>query len=229
MSVFFTRRGAVPKIKKLSDYTIGESVYLNENGSQVEYLVIHQGLPSSMYDESCNGTWLLRKDIYISQRWNGTNVNDYGNSEIHTYLNNTFLGLFDTKIQSKIKQAKIPYVNGTSGSSIASGTNGLSTKVFLLSGYELGWTSDDHGDFPEDGAVLSYFVNATNADRIAYLNGTAMQWWMRSPHLENEQVVWVNTTSGGGGNSYPIYAQGVRPVIILPYFTTFDPDTNIIK
>ena len=49
-----------------SDLAVGSSVYLMENGVATEYLVVNQGIPSgsSLYDSSCDGTWLLRKDIY---------------------------------------------------------------------------------------------------------------------------------------------------------------------
>lgn len=38
---------------------------LNEKGTPVDYLVVNQGIPedSPLYDASCEGTWLLRKDI----------------------------------------------------------------------------------------------------------------------------------------------------------------------
>ena len=54
----------------LGNVTVGSIVKLKENGSPVDYLVVHQGKPSSLYDESCNGTWLLRKDIYANKQWN---------------------------------------------------------------------------------------------------------------------------------------------------------------
>lgn len=61
--VFFTRRGHPPVLGKLaSDYSVGDTVKLIESGSQVDYIVVHQGKPSGIYDESCNGTWLLMKD-----------------------------------------------------------------------------------------------------------------------------------------------------------------------
>ena len=62
-----------------SDIAVGSSVYMNENGTPVEYLVVNQGIPSasSLYDASCDGTWLLRKDIYITQAFNNTNDNGY--------------------------------------------------------------------------------------------------------------------------------------------------------
>lgn len=44
----------------LGSKAVGSVVKIKENGTRVNYLVVHQGKPSSIYDESCNGTWLLR-------------------------------------------------------------------------------------------------------------------------------------------------------------------------
>ena len=48
----------------LSTKAVGSTVKLKVDGSLKEFIVVHQGKPSSMYDESCNGTWLLMKDCY---------------------------------------------------------------------------------------------------------------------------------------------------------------------
>ena len=45
-------------------------------------LIFRRGL----YDASCDGTWLLMKDCYEAKRWHSSNVNDYANSEINSYL-----------------------------------------------------------------------------------------------------------------------------------------------
>jgi len=128
--------------KAISSLAVGSSVYLNVGGVRKEFLVVHQGKPSSMYDESCNGTWLLMKDIYENRKWHSSNVNKYESSDIHAYLNSTFLGLFDSNIRDAIKQVKIPYrKNGGSGGTDQSGANGLLCKIFLLSGYEVGFTT----------------------------------------------------------------------------------------
>ena len=50
----------------LSTKAVGSTVKLKVNGTAREFLVVHQGKPSSLYDESCNGTWLLMKDCYES-------------------------------------------------------------------------------------------------------------------------------------------------------------------
>ena len=75
-----------------STLSVGSTVKLIENGAAVEYLVVNQGIPenSSLYDTSCDGTWLLRKDIHSDRQWN-TQYNTYENSLIDTWLNEDFL------------------------------------------------------------------------------------------------------------------------------------------
>ena len=53
----------------LSTKAVGSTVKLTVNGKAREFIVVHQGKPSSVYDESCNGTWLLMKDIYENRVW----------------------------------------------------------------------------------------------------------------------------------------------------------------
>lgn len=204
----------------LSTKAVGSTVKLKVNGTAKEFIVVHQGKPSPLYDDSCNGTWLLMKDIYENRVWQSGNINKYESSDIHTYLNNTFLNLFESNIRDAIKQVKIPYrKNGGSGGTDQSGANGLSAKIFLLSGYEVGWTTSDYSYFPVDGAKLSYFESGTgtsaNNKRIANLNGSAAFWWLRSPNTYNARYVWYVYTDGylsyNASNSY-----GIRPALILP-------------
>lgn len=206
----------------LSTKAVGSTVKLKVNGTAKEFIVVHQGKPSSLYDDSCNGTWLLMKDIYENRVWQSGNINKYESSDIHTYLNNTFLNLFDSNIKDAIKQVKIPYrKNGGSGGTNQSGANGLSCKIFLLSGYEVGWTSGDNQYFPQDGAKLSYFESGTgtsaNNKRIANLNGSAAIWWLRSPGAGDTGHVWFVGSDGGCddyGRASDSY--GRRPALILP-------------
>ena len=139
---------------------------------------------------------------------------------IHSWLNGTFLNLFDANIREAIKQVKIPYHNGTGSSgSVASGANGLSCKIFLLSGYELGWTKSDSSYFPQDGAKLDYFTagtgSAANNKRIAKYNGSATSWWTRSPHTGGSRSVWSVYSDGGCDNWGYDSTYGVRPAIVL--------------
>ena len=205
----------------LSTKAVGSTVKLKVNGTAKEFIVVHQGKPSSLYDDSCNGTWLLMKDIYENRVWQSGNINKYESSDIHTYLNNTFLNLFESNIRDAIKQVKIPYrKNGGSGGTDQSGANGLSAKIFLLSGYEVGWTTSDYSYFPVDGAKLSYFESGTgtsaNNKRIANLNGSAAFWWLRSPDTYGTSHVWYVYSSGGYGSRGASDSNGIRPALILP-------------
>ena len=233
MAVFFTRRGNPPSLEtRLGDLEIGTIVHIKENGVYQDYLLVNQGLPSSMYDTSCNGTWLLRRDIYANRTWD-IQYNDYKNLDIHPYLNGTFLNLFDNDIKNAIKQVKIPYQNGTgSGGSVASGANGLSCKIFLLSGYEVGFSTSDSSDFPRDGAKLSYFSSGTgsaaNNKRIANYNGSATDWWLRSPFTTN--IYYVQDVASNGSYRFQdgINAYGVRPAFIAPSDLIVDENNNIL-
>lgn len=205
----------------LSTKAVGSTVKLTVNGNAREFIVVHQGKPSSLYDDSCNGTWLSMKDIYENRVWQSGNINKYESSDIHTYLNNTFLNLFESNIRDAIKQVKIPYrKNGGSGGTDQSGANGLSAKIFLLSGYEVGWTTSDYSYFPVDGAKLSYFESGTgtsaNNKRIANLNGSAAYWWLRSPSANYTNVVWYVNTSGNCNGRNASDSYGIRPALVLP-------------
>lgn len=206
---------------KLSTKAVGSTVKLKVNGTLRDFIVVHQGKPSSIYDDSCNGTWLLMEDIYETRQWHSSNVNKLESSTIHSYLNSTFLGLFDDDIQSQIKQVKIPYrQNGGSGGTDRNGTNGLSCKIFLLSGKEVGWDSSDNQYFPNDGAKLDYFLDGTgtsaNNKRIAYLNNSATSWWLRSPDTYLTYSVWVVGSLGSCNLDHASGSYGIRPALVLP-------------
>lgn len=167
------------------------------------------------------------KDIYENRVWQSGNINQYESSDIHTYLNNTFLNLFDSNIKDAIKQVKIPYrKNGGAGGTNQSGANGLSCKIFLLSGYEVGWTSSDNQYFPQDGAKLSYFESGTgtsaNNKRIAKLNGSAAHQWLRSQYTGNINNVWVVFSQGDYRRDNASGSYGIRPALILPSTLVID-------
>lgn len=203
----------------LSSKAIGSTIKLKVNGSARNFIVVHQGKPSSVYDDSCNGTWLLMQDIYENRAWHSSNTNDYANSTIHSYLNSTFLNLFESNIKNAIKQVKLPYRKGSGTSTtVTSGSNGLSAKIFLLSATE---TSFDFSYMPSgEGAELAYFKgcadNSSDSKRVAYLNGSAAYWWLRSPLCYDSYGALCVHSSGDWGYSYCSGSGGIRPALILP-------------
>ena len=212
-------KGQYPLAGELIDKPVGELpvwtiIQLIENGSPVDFIIVHQGNPdSNLYDASCDGTWVVRKDIAENRVWDSNN-NDYKNSDVRSYLNGNCLNRFDEATRNGIKQVKIPYVNGVGPSeSVASGANGLNCKLFLLSGFEVGFTKSDSNYFPVDGARLAYFTDASK--RIAYLNGAAGDWWLRSPYAGLTNLVW--DVDADGSCSFWGYSNslGIRPAFIL--------------
>lgn len=203
----------------LSSKAIGSTIKLKVNGSARNFIVVHQGKPSSVYDDSCNGTWLLMQDIYENRAWHSSNTNDYANSTIHSYLNSTFLNLFESNIKNAIKQVKLPYRKGSGTSTtVTSGSNGLSAKIFLLSATE---TSFDFSYMPSgEGAELAYFKgcadNSSDSKRIAKLNGSAASWWLRSPLCDYSYYALYVFSSGGWLSNLCSGSYGIRPALILP-------------
>lgn len=204
----------------LSSKAIGSTIKLKVNGSAKDFIVVHQGKPSSVYDDSCSGTWLLMKDIYENRQWHSSNTNDYANSTIHSYLNSTFLNLFESNIKNAIKQVKLPYRKGSGTSTtVTSGSNGLSAKIFLLSATETSFNFSSYMPSGE-GAELAYFKgcadNSSDSKRVAYLNGSAAVWWLRSPGCGGFGCALFVGSGGGCGGGGCSLSCGVRPALILP-------------
>lgn len=205
---------------KLGAKAVGSIVKIKVNGSARNFIVVHQGKPSSVYDDSCNGTWLLMQDIYENRQWHSSDTNDYANSTIHSYLNSTFLNLFEPKIKDAIKQVKIPYRKGKGTSTtVTSGSNGLSAKIFLLSATEVGFSASVSSP-KDEGAELAYFKDyadgSSGSKRVAYLDGSATIWWLRSPCSNNSNYSNVVFRDGRFVSYYCSTSRGIRPALILP-------------
>lgn len=206
---------------KLSTKAVGSIVKIKVNGAAKDFIIVHQGLPSSAYDASCNGVWVVMKDIYTTMKWDGSN-NDYLNSDMTAYLNGTFISLIDADIRNAIKQVKIPYTN-YSNNNVMSGSNGLSCKVFLLSGTEVGFSGVSYMN--TEGAKLSYFDSASK--RVAYNGSSAAGWWLRSPYTNGGHGVWTVRSDGSYGFWYYSSTYGVRPAFVLPSTLVVSDDGTV--
>lgn len=217
---------------RLGAKAVGSIVKIKVNGAAKDFIIVHQGKPSSVYDDSCNGTWLLMKDIYEKRQWNRSGTSDYANSTIHSYLNGTFLGLFESNIKNAIKQAKLPYRIGSGTSTtVASGSNGLSAKIFLLSATETSFSFD--GMPSGEGAELAYFKgcadNGSDSKRVAYLNGSADVYWaLRSPFCQVANDVMFIVSNGNWGYNNCSNYYGVRPALILPSTLLVSDDGTVL-
>ena len=216
----------------LGTKSVGSIVKLKENGAAVNYIVVHQGKPSSSYDTSCDGTWLLRQDIAENRVWDSGNSNVLESSDIQSYLNGTWINRYDTDIRNAIKQVKIPYrQNGGSSGTDRNGANGLSCKIFLLSGREVGFTNNESSYFPNDGSKLDYFISGNTSSaqqrRVANLNGSATVWWLRSPLTSGSNYVWGVLSHGDYYYWLAYDSCGVRPALVLPSTLLVSDDGSI--
>ncbi len=223
-------------VRKLGDMAVGTIAKIKIDGSFKNLVILHQGNPDpSLYDASCDGTWVCLEDIYDKMAWYN-NTNNYPFSIIHSWMNNDFIQLLEPDIQDSIKQVKIPYVSsGYMGQTVMSGSRGLSCKIFALSLCETGIAASSQEYIPKDGAKLDYFLSGTSfaADkkRIAKYNGAANAWHTRSAETDGQYHVWTIDETGGyrsgyGDDTYGTY--GVRPAFIIPQSLYMLDDGTII-
>ena len=215
----------------MSELSVGDSVYMNMDGTATEFFVVHQGLPDdTLYDASCDGTWLLKRNLLPDEIENRSN--NYRSSSIHTYLTDTALNMFDAEVQSIIKTVRIPFYGTHSDGQtlqVYTGANGLSTKLFVLSLIELGGT---HNYDREIGSVLQYFNGASDSDRSAAFSdgstGSILNrptYWTRSAHTSGGQFYVSYSGTFSATSSATSY---IRPALILPSNTLVDDNFNVI-
>ena len=220
----------------LSDLPTGAIISTNLYSVPTNFMIVHHGLPSSEYDDSCNGIWVLMVNCEDeSIAFNSvTNSNDYKISSVHSRLNNEILNAFDLPVQNLIKTAKIPYVNGKGGSAVASGANGLETKLFLLSAHEVGFISASTNYMPAQqiGSPLDYFKDADDSKRLAYYSyndyvGKAT-WWLRTPHedVDAPNLAFIVDQSGRWKTAGVTVKHWIRPAMILPFDAKVNAQPN---
>lgn len=209
----------------VGELAVGTSVYMNVGDVRKEWLVVHQGnLTPKYYDDTCYGTWLLLKDIYTLIKHGGANY--YENSQPDKYLTETFLPLLEPQIQALIKQINLPIIDRRSSAPAVT----VPRKIFLLDRADLGvghWANET--DVP-----LSYFPDATSSTRekrVAYYNGEATDWYLRSDIKSSTGLTGVHKTGSlvYVENNISTTVMGIRPALVLPQEDAkFDDSFNII-
>lgn len=207
----------------LANVSVGQEVNLPYNGQMVPHIVVHIGNPNpSLYDASCDGVWLLRKDIVENGAWNSSVVNTLPNSTIMQTMAG-YVSNYASDVQAAIKTVKIPYCVGNGSSTVNSGANGLECKVFPLGFYEIGFTQSDASDSTIDGSKLDYFDlgddTTANQKRAAMLDGVPSYYWTRSARTVNNAGVFLVLPIGDYNGNHANTTSGIRPAFIMP--TTF--------
>ena len=223
------------KPQLLGHKELGDTVKINENGIACEYTIVNIGKPSDLYDDSCNGVWLLKKypitsPLNPTMKWDASN-NDYANSDIQGYLNKQFLNALDESLRTIIKTVKIPYKKGIGSSTdtVQTGINGLSTKIFLLSKNEV--SQNQLTVAPYDGNTLQYFYSTEIARLQLWTNNihsTSCGYWLRTCETTNSGLSY-HIDSNGSITTQSINSENyIRPAFIIPAYMVVDVDNNLV-
>ena len=240
-----TAISAMPKAgTPVRDLPVGTLININENGAPIEYMIVHQGNPNtSIYDDSCNGTWLLRKNIeeyrYMCEsdiRW------EYNWSNLHRFFVNdefTIYGDWRTRYTqqslSLINQIKIPHItySGSSTYSTNYGSSGLDCQFFCLSPDEVGFSGTyiigSKLDYFETGESDSANLKRMTGYDPSNISDGGDDWWLRP------STTWANSEYGlgidwyGRPKSYAGHQDlGNRPACILSRDARVDQYFNLV-
>lgn len=198
----------------LGNKSVGSIVKLKENGVLVDFYVAKHD-----YENGLNGsgrTLVVRKDCYDTRQWHTSNVNAYATSAIDTWLNNTYKNLLDADIRGVIGTTKIKYTPGNGNTTVGT----LERAIFLLSVTELGKTASYANT---EGTALSI----ASSLQIAYLNGSAVVQWTRSPYTGGTNDACYLGTDGGVNNGDCSNAGGSRPAFTLPSTLSVSDDGSV--
>ena len=198
----------------LGNKSVGSIVKLKENGVLVDFYVAKHD-----YENGLNGsgrTLVVRKDCYDTRQWHTSNVNAYATSAIDTWLNSTYKNLLDAGIRGVIGTTKIKYTPGNGNTTVGT----LERAIFLLSVTELGRSASYANT---EGTALSI----ASSLQIAYLNGSAVVQWTRSPYTSDTGNACYLNTNGNVGNGYCFNARGSRPAFTLPSTLSVSDDGSV--
>ena len=198
----------------LGNKSVGSIVKLKENGVLVDFYVAKHD-----YENGLNGsgrTLVVRKDCYDTRQWHTSNVNAYATSAIDTWLNSTYKNLLDADIRGVIGTTKIKYTPGNGNTTVGT----LERAIFLLSVTELGKTASYANT---EGTALS----VASSLQIAYLNGSAVVQWTRSPRTNDTYHAYYLSASGGVNNNLCSNTLGSRPAFTLPSTLSVSDDGSV--
>lgn len=198
----------------LGNKSVGSIVKLKENGVLVDFYVAKHD-----YENGLNGsgrTLVVRKDCYDTRQWHTSNVNAYATSAIDTWLNSTYKNLLDADIRGVIGTTKIKYTPGNGNTTVGT----LERAIFLLSVTELGRSASYANT---EGTALSI----ASSLQIAYLNGSAVVQWTRSPYTSNTYYACCLRTDGDVYYFYCYNAYGSRPAFTLPSTLSVSDDGSV--
>ena len=154
----------------------------------------------------------MKNLLATKYRMNATATNEGGwdESEMRTSTMATLLSQLPSDLQGVIKQVNKKATAGGASTSITTSAD----KLWLLAEVEVDGTTS--AGYADEGEQYEYWKTVKDgtvaADRIKYLSngsGSALTWWLRSPHVGNSTDCRNFASTGSVGNSTADYTRGV--------------------
>ena len=208
------------KVNSIADISydndaLEHEIYILENDQYVPYIVISNNYNGSVL--------LLRKEVLSTPRSVSEYSSLYPDSEIDNYLNTEYLTTL-CEIQDKILNTELQVTTedslGISGDQIET----ITRKVFLLSCTEVNINSEN---MAVEGKTLEYFKDSNN--RVAYNDGVATSWWLRTPNTYYVSCVYVIGGNSKVGSTNAYDKNGGRPAFCVSASTQVELRNDIIK
>jgi hypothetical protein len=222
----------------VGELAVGSSVFMNVTSldglqdTRTEFLIVHQGNPSTQNYSNADGTWVYMKDAYfrVCYSWADSLPVDYAASSVDYLLNTyskSFYNLLSADVREAILKPRIPYKKYT-----ATNTSILSTfeaRIFLPSPTELGYTAGTYNS-EYDGVVLEYFSDGSSSIRKCRFE----YWTRRVSNYSNAYTIDLNgnLTTAPVAEYDTLYADDryiyIRPMFILnKELVKYDENFNV--
>ena len=184
--------------RTLSQLDLGTSVYLEENGTPKEYILLKKDV---------DGCILLRAQALVARRINPTNVSNYEGSEMDNWLVNEetgYMSLFNTATKNAIISRSRPTFDFGD-----SECRWISRRAFLLTQGEMfNSTASAVEPLTTLAPVLSLW-NPTLGRICHNESDQAVGWWLSSPY----SAASVCCVSGGGTSGSGFAGYWARPAL----------------
>lgn len=213
--------------KQAGEYAIGDTVYLNENGQNVGFIVSAQNYESEL---NGNGRTLLVRNTWLPDTiaWDTNGGLIWSQGSLDSYLNTLYLGGFDEKTKHAIGTTKFKYYSSVVYPWSSATIEVLDRPIFILSIAEL---IKDNADY----SGSSYYSDGDQLPSSAILvNKVADNYvWTRTPYRKA-----MPTSPSGGCTLFQGYVSYygtnisnrcfAMPALTVSSDTQFDPNTNIM-
>ena len=137
-----------------------------------------------------------------------TNAGGYNASDIRTWLNETFLKMLPSDLQSVISQKPVKATSGSQVNTVITSND----KIWLLTEKEV-FGQITYSGSTENAVNSQYpiFTDASSRVRTQGSNGAAVHVWLASPYISNSLSFCYVNTSGAPGNYGASNSYGVLP------------------